>query len=76
MSLYSVRASFITSVLLMGSILFLSNDGQSQAPGFKAQDPGMRLDGGAAGAMLPGLTPIQQQAFAISRETFQDVASV
>ena len=71
----SIRGALI-SLLLLFSLLFLSVKVQSQSGGFTAQDPGVRIDGGAAGGMIPGLTSMQQQTFAISRETFQDVASV
>ena len=66
--------SSLISLLFLVSVLFLSV--KVQSGGFTAKDPGVRIGGNGAGGMLPGLTPIQQKAFAISREVFQEVASV
>ena len=71
-----MRGNSSLILLLVGSVLLLSVKVQSQPGGFKASDPGVRMSGKGAGGMLPGLTPIQQKAFAISREIFQEVASV
>jgi CxxC motif-containing protein (DUF1111 family) len=65
------------SVATFGVIsMSFSGDGWSQIARFAARDPGVRSGSASAGAMLPGLTPIEQQVFGIGREAFQEVASV
>ena len=49
---------------------------QSQIAKFTASDPGVRPGSNGAGGMLPGLTSVEQQAFAIGREVFEEVGSV
>ncbi|HJT20067.1 MAG TPA: di-heme oxidoredictase family protein [Nitrospira sp.] len=53
-----------------------SDDVWSQIGRFAARDPGVRQGPASAGSMLPGLTPMEQQAFGRGREVFQEVASV
>ena len=53
-----------------------SDDVWSQFAKFSARDPGVRPGSASAGAMLPGLTPLEQRVFGVGREAFQDVASV
>ena len=53
-----------------------SDDVWSQFAKFSASDPGVRPGSASAGAMLPGLTPLEQRVFGVGREAFQDVASV
>ena len=48
----------------------------SQIARFAARDPGVRPGSASAGAMLPGLTPLEQQVFGVGRKAFQEVASV
>ncbi len=61
-------------VVVIGSLY--SEDVGSQIGKFTARDPGVRPGPASAGAMLPGLTPMEQQAFGRGREVFQEVASV
>ena len=49
---------------------------QSQIAKFTASDPGVRPGSNGAGGMLPGLTSVEQQVFAIGREVFGEVGSV
>ena len=53
-----------------------SDDVWSELGRFAARDPGVRSGSASAGAMLPGLTPLEQQVFRVGRETFQEVDSV
>ena len=48
----------------------------SQIARFAARDPGVRPGSASAGAMLPDLTPLEQQVFGVGREAFQEVQSV
>ena len=48
----------------------------SQIARFAARDPGVRPGSASAGAMLPDLTPLEQQVFGVGREAFLEVASV
>lgn len=53
-----------------------ASDSWSQFGRFVARDPGVRPGSASAGAMLSGLTTTEQQAFAVGREAFLEVASV
>jgi len=53
-----------------------SVDVQSQIGRFAARDPGVRMGPSGSGAMIPGLTPLEQSLFANAREIFQEAQSV
>jgi CxxC motif-containing protein (DUF1111 family) len=53
-----------------------SDDVWSQIGRLTARDLGVRPGSASAGAMLPGLTPLEQRVFGVGREAFLEVASV
>jgi CxxC motif-containing protein (DUF1111 family) len=63
----------IILLLIAGSF---SDEVLSQGTRFGARDPGVRSGSPGAGAMLSGLTALEQQTFGVGREAFQEVASV
>jgi CxxC motif-containing protein (DUF1111 family) len=75
---YSMRLGIIalSVAALVGIGASFSGDVWSQIAKFSAADPGVRHGSASAGAMLPGLTPLEQRVFGVGREAFQDVASV
>jgi len=56
--------------------LWGAGDALSQLTRFIARDPGVRPGASGAGAMLSGLTTLEQQVFTGGREAFREVASV
>ena len=75
---HSMRLGIIalSVAVLVGIGASASEEVWSQVGKFSAADPGVRPGSGSAGAMLPGLTPLEQQVFGIAKEAFQEVASV
>ncbi|MFI5247445.1 MAG: di-heme oxidoredictase family protein [Nitrospirales bacterium] len=67
-------------VLLVATLLVIgasvSEEVWSQIGKFTARDPGVRTGSNGAGGMLPGLSQLDQQVFAVGRGTFQEVDSV
>ena len=53
-----------------------SEEVYSQIARFAARDPGIRTGSVSAGAMLQGLTDLEQKAFGIGLEAFGEMASV
>jgi CxxC motif-containing protein (DUF1111 family) len=64
----------VATLMVIG--VSVSEEVWSQVGKFSAADPGVRPSSASAGAMLPGLTPLEQRVFGVGREAFQDVASV
>jgi len=69
------RVIGVSMLVFIVAVTFAMNV-QSQIAKFTASDPGVRPGSNGAGGMLPGLTSIEQQAFAIGRVVFQEVGSV
>jgi CxxC motif-containing protein (DUF1111 family) len=69
------RAIGVSMLVFIVAVAFAIS-AQSQIAKFTASDPGVRPGSNGAGGMLPGLTSIEQQAFAIGRVAFQEVGSV
>src|SRR6476469_9768506 len=69
------RAIGVSMLVFTMAVAFAINV-QSQIAKFTASDPGVRRGSNGAGDMLPGLTSVEQQAFAIGRVVFQEVGSV
>jgi len=65
----------VSMLVFIVAVTFAMNV-QSQIAKFTASDPGVRAGSIGAGGMLPGLTSVEQQAFAIGRVAFQEVGSV
>ena len=65
----------VSMLVFIVAVTFAMNV-QSQIAKFTASDPGVRPGSNGAGGMLPGLTSVEQQAFAIGRVAFQEVGSV
>src|SRR6476660_8704212 len=65
----------VSMLVFIVAVTFAMNV-QSQIAKFTASDPGVRPGSNGTGGMLPGLTSIEQQAFAIGRVVFQEVGSV
>jgi len=65
----------VSMLVFIVAVTFAMNV-QSQIAKFTASDPGVRPGSNGAGGMLPGLTSVEQQAFAIGRVAFQEVVSV
>ena len=65
----------VSMLVFIVAVTFAMNV-QSQIAKFTASNPGVRPGSNGAGGMLPGLTSIEQQAFAIGRVVFQEVGSV
>ena len=69
------RAIGVSMLVFIVAVAFAINV-QSQIAKFTASDPGVRPGSTGAGGMLQGLTSVEQQAFAIGREAFEEVESV
>lgn len=69
------RAIGVSMLVFIVAVAFAINV-QSQIAKFTASDPGVRAGSTGAGGMLQGLTSVEQQAFAIGREAFEEVESV
>ena len=69
------RVIGVSMLVFIVAVAFAINV-QSQIAKFTASDPGVRAGSNGAGGMLPGLTSVEQQAFAIGRVAFQEVGSV
>jgi len=67
-------ALLVATLAILG--LSFSKEVWSQIGRFAARDPGVRPGPASAGGMLGNLTPSEQQAFAVGREAFLEVASV
>jgi len=50
--------------------------GSGQTGGFAASDPGVRPGAASAGSMLPDLSGLEQQLFAVGQDAFEEVESV
>ena len=72
MRLRRIRLSVATFAVIGASF---SEGVWSQVARLVPRDPGVRPGSTSAGAMLPGLTPLEQQAFGVGREAFEEVAS-
>ena len=75
-SIIRIGSVMLSMVMMIAIGSSFSEEVWSQIGRFAARDPGVRGGPNAAGSMLPGLSPLEQQVFGASKEAFQEVGSV